>query len=103
HVDLSSDVPRAYLFVCPTESFRSGPSSFRAPEFPAFWSLDPAGMSPLTSAEATRLGFPRIILTTSLTGRLWNASVYAGLRQLHEAKGFNPDSRDIATHLGHPL
>lgn len=97
------ELPRGYLFVCPTESFRAGPSSFRAPDCAAFWSLDPSGMSPLTSAEAARLGFPSIYLTTNITGRVWDGSVYAGLRRLHEAKGFNPDSRDIGNHLGHPL
>ncbi|KAJ7111773.1 hypothetical protein C8R44DRAFT_882828 [Mycena epipterygia] len=33
----------------------------------------------------------------------WDASVYAGLRQFHRAKGFDPESQDVARLLGHPL
>ncbi|KAJ7755486.1 hypothetical protein B0H16DRAFT_715739 [Mycena metata] len=35
--------------------------------------------------------------------RSWDASVYAGLRKFHRAKGFDPDSQDVARHLGYPL
>jgi hypothetical protein len=36
-------------------------------------------------------------------GKSWDASVYTGLRQFHQAKGFDPDSQDVARHLGQPL
>ncbi|KAJ7501856.1 hypothetical protein B0H11DRAFT_2275054 [Mycena galericulata] len=49
------------------------------------------------------LGFPSIELETYVVRRCWNATVYAGLRKFHEGKGFDPDSQDIALHLGHPL
>jgi hypothetical protein len=32
-----------------------------------------------------------------------SADVYAGLRQFHRAKGFDPDSQDVACHLGYPI
>jgi hypothetical protein len=35
--------------------------------------------------------------------RYWEASVYGGLRQFHQAKGFDLDSQDLARHLGVPL
>jgi hypothetical protein len=53
--------------------------------------------------DATALGFPSISLSTSVHGDSWDASVYAGLRQFHQAKGFDPDSQDVAHHLGKPL
>jgi hypothetical protein len=53
--------------------------------------------------DATALGFPSISLSTNVYGRSWDASVYAGLRQFHQAKGFDPDSQDVARHLHHPL
>ncbi|KAJ7340668.1 hypothetical protein DFH08DRAFT_704431, partial [Mycena albidolilacea] len=40
---------------------------------------------------------------TEIRGRSWDASVYTGLRQFHQAKSFDPDSQDVARHLGHPL
>jgi hypothetical protein len=53
--------------------------------------------------EVTRLGFPSIQLSMELWGRYWDASVYAGLRQFHQAKEFDPDSQDVARKLGYPL
>ena len=53
--------------------------------------------------DAANLGFPSIGLSTEIQGSSWDASVYAGLRQFHQAKGFDPDSQDIARHLEHEL
>ncbi|KAJ7732281.1 hypothetical protein B0H16DRAFT_1427137, partial [Mycena metata] len=97
------DTPSGYLFLCPTINFQTGPSSFRWPDCPAYWSLDPSGGNRLSAEEATQLGFPSLQLNTQVHGYSWDASVYAGLRQFHQAKGFNPDSQDIARHLGYPL
>ncbi|KAJ7775526.1 hypothetical protein B0H16DRAFT_1713111 [Mycena metata] len=59
--------------------------------------------SMLISHQATRLGFPGMKFETEITERSWDASVYAGLRQFHAAKGFDPDSQDVARHLGYAL
>jgi hypothetical protein len=53
--------------------------------------------------DATALGFPFISLSMKIWGSAWDASVYAGLRQFHQAKGFDPDSQDVGRHLGHAL
>jgi hypothetical protein len=53
--------------------------------------------------DATALGFPTISLSTKIWGKYWDAIVYAGLRQFHRAKGFDPDSQDVARDLGHGL
>ena len=93
--EASGNPPPGYLFVCPEKDLRIGPSSFRLPDYPAYWSLDPE--------EAIELGFPSIELNTSLLEDSWDADVYAALRQFHQAKGFDPDSQDVARQLGHPL
>ncbi|KAJ6518075.1 hypothetical protein C8R47DRAFT_5096 [Mycena vitilis] len=103
HETGTKDLPIGYLFLCPTADFKIGPSSFRWPECPAYWSLDPSGIERLSTEEATRLGFPSIRLATELWVYSWDDSVYAGLRQFHQAKGFDPDSQDVARHLGCPL
>ncbi|KAJ7033801.1 hypothetical protein C8F04DRAFT_609550 [Mycena alexandri] len=95
--------PPGYLFLCPPNAFQAGSSSLRWPNCPSYWSLDPLGVECLTAEEATRLGFPFMLLTTSVLGHSWDASVYTGLRQFHAAKGFDPDSQDVARHLGYPL
>ncbi|KAJ7111861.1 hypothetical protein C8R44DRAFT_882906 [Mycena epipterygia] len=53
--------------------------------------------------EATQLGFPSIQWTTEIDAVYWDTSVYAGLRQFHQGKGFDPESQDVAVHLGEPL
>ncbi|KAJ7742646.1 hypothetical protein B0H16DRAFT_1257439, partial [Mycena metata] len=83
-----------YLFLCPQKNFRIGPTSFRWPKCPAYWSLDPSGVDRLSTEEAVRLRFPPFQLGTSTCGRSWDASVYASLRKFHQAKGFNPESQD---------
>ncbi|KAJ7019864.1 hypothetical protein C8F04DRAFT_325120 [Mycena alexandri] len=92
-----------YLFLCPQRDFGVGSLAFRWPDCPAYWSLDPSGVERLSTTEAMSLGFPSIQLSTRLYGISWTTEVYAGLRQFHRAKGFNPDSQDVARHLGKPL
>ncbi|KAJ6464369.1 hypothetical protein C8R45DRAFT_1023831 [Mycena sanguinolenta] len=95
--------PKGYLFVCPPEDFRAGASSFQWPTCPAYWSLEPSGAARLSPEEAKTLGFATIHIETAMQGRCWHRSVYDGLRQFHRGKGFDPDSQDVAKHLGHPL
>ncbi|KAJ6555902.1 hypothetical protein B0H19DRAFT_1262035 [Mycena capillaripes] len=97
------DPPAGFLFLCPEEDFRTGPSSFWWPECPAYWSLDPVGLERLTADQATELRFPSLRHDTTIGGRSWDANVYAGLRQFHKAKGFDPDSQDVAKYLWQPL
>ncbi|KAF7340619.1 hypothetical protein MSAN_02133600 [Mycena sanguinolenta] len=104
HVSQSSGAPlEGFLFLCPGENFRIGPSSFRWPACTAYWSLDPSGTDRLGPEEATQLRFPTFKLIAEACGYSWDASVYDGLRQFHEAKGFDPYSQDVARHLGHPF
>ncbi|KAJ7107466.1 hypothetical protein C8R44DRAFT_554410, partial [Mycena epipterygia] len=95
--------PNGYLFLCPSQHFQTSASSFRFPDRPAYWSLDPSGAQSLRPEEADRLGFPSVKTRTEVWTRSWDASVYAGLRKFHEAKGFDPDSQDVARYLGEPL
>ncbi|KAJ7506370.1 hypothetical protein B0H11DRAFT_1903746 [Mycena galericulata] len=95
--------PKGYLFICPSKDLKTGPSSLQWPDCPAYWSLDPLGAERLSTDEAMHLGFPSIELETRVYRRYWDASVYAGLRKFHEGKGFDPESQDVAQHLGLPL
>ncbi|KAF7374198.1 hypothetical protein MSAN_00301700 [Mycena sanguinolenta] len=97
------DTPPSFLFLCPPSHFWTGKCSFKWPDCPAYWSLDPSGADKLTLEEATRLGFPSFRLSTQIRGKSWDSSVYAGLCQFHQAKGFDPASQDVARHLGHRL
>ncbi|KAJ6540642.1 hypothetical protein B0H19DRAFT_896387, partial [Mycena capillaripes] len=68
-----------------------------------YWSLDPSGGGRLSMEEASRIGFPSIEFSTSVHRKSWDGSVYAGLQTFHKAKGFDPESQDVAKHLGYPL
>ncbi|KAF7378445.1 hypothetical protein MSAN_00271500 [Mycena sanguinolenta] len=95
--------PNGYLFLCSPTDFKIGPNSFRWPDFPAYWSLDPWGKEPLSVEEASTLGFPPIERITEVDGTFWDNAVYAGQRKFHEGKGFDPDSQEVALELGYPL
>ncbi|KAJ7687125.1 hypothetical protein B0H17DRAFT_939679, partial [Mycena rosella] len=69
----------------------------------AYWSLDPTGVKRLSAEAAESLGFPSFEFEMLVFGKSWGTNVYDGLRQFHEAKGFDPCSQDIARHLGCPL
>ncbi|KAJ7229382.1 hypothetical protein C8J57DRAFT_1026658, partial [Mycena rebaudengoi] len=68
-----------------------------------YWSLDLSGTERLGSEEAERLGFPSLTLHMSVHTRSWDDSVYAGIRDFHQAKGFDPYSQDVARELGYEL
>ncbi|KAJ6483360.1 hypothetical protein C8R45DRAFT_1099625 [Mycena sanguinolenta] len=95
--------PDGYLFICSPTDFQTGRGSFRWPDRPAYWSLDPFGSKPLSNEEASSLGFPCIRLTTKVGVAFWDAAVYAGVSKFHAGKGFDPNSQDVARELGHPL
>ncbi|KAF7371571.1 hypothetical protein MVEN_00012400 [Mycena venus] len=102
-ISANREVPSGFLFLCPKQDFYQGASSPCWPACPAYWSLDPSGADRLSPDEAAALGFPAFQLETEVSLRSWDSSVYAGLRQFHQAKGFDPDTQDLARHLGHPL
>ncbi|KAJ7315799.1 hypothetical protein DFH08DRAFT_419984 [Mycena albidolilacea] len=102
-ISVITTAPKGFLFLCPAENFQTGPSSFVFPDCPAYWSLDPLGIDKLNTADAASLGFPSIRLSMKVKGKSWDTSLYAGLRHFHLVKGFDPDSQDVARHLGHPL
>ncbi|KAJ7057454.1 hypothetical protein C8F01DRAFT_332751 [Mycena amicta] len=89
--------PNGYLFCSKSwQPLRKKPSQ-------VFWSLDPLGRERLSWKEACTLGFPKLIFSMMGIPRQWDASLYEEVRAMHIARGFDPDSQDIARHLGYPL
>ncbi|KAJ7675255.1 hypothetical protein B0H17DRAFT_148525 [Mycena rosella] len=97
------DPPQGYLFIWIGADLPEGTSTFRIPDYPAYWSLDATGAERLTMEEASKLGFPDIEFTIRARGYSWDADVYVGLRKFHRAKRFDPYSQDVARHLDYPL
>ncbi|KAJ7057449.1 hypothetical protein C8F01DRAFT_332622 [Mycena amicta] len=86
--------PNGYLFYVPP---------LQKKPFQFFWSLDPLGREQLSWKEARTRGFPRLIFSKNGYRQQWDTSMYEEVRAIHIAKGFDPDSQDIARHLGYPL
>ncbi|KAJ7475466.1 hypothetical protein B0H11DRAFT_2281754 [Mycena galericulata] len=66
-----------------------------------YWSFDPTGAEHLSTEAASHQGFPPFEFRTLVKLKSWDDSVYAGLREFHESRGFDPDSQDMARDLGH--
>ncbi|KAF7334346.1 hypothetical protein MSAN_02379500 [Mycena sanguinolenta] len=100
-------ISEGYLFVCPPQHFHTGTEAhanlYQWPACPAYWSLEPSGADRLSTEDAKNLGFPTIHIETTMYGHSWDRSIYTGLQQFHEGKGFDPESREVARHLGYPL
>ncbi|KAJ7461439.1 hypothetical protein FB451DRAFT_1044192, partial [Mycena latifolia] len=102
--DTGDSISPGYLFLCPFSDLQSdSPSRFRRPQCPAYWSLDPSGVEHLGMEEAEQLGFPAFELEIEAWVNSWDESVYKGIHQFHQAKGFNPDSLDMALKLEYQL
>ncbi|KAJ7679474.1 hypothetical protein DFH06DRAFT_1166691 [Mycena polygramma] len=99
----TENLPLGYLFLCPSADLQDDFACFRLPVCLAYWSLDPSGAGRLTADEARTAGFPDVELRRAVLGTFWDDSVYTGIRQFHEAKGFDPYSQDAAIAMGCPL
>ncbi|KAJ7651378.1 hypothetical protein FB45DRAFT_890387 [Roridomyces roridus] len=85
-----------YLFICP-------PADPSTRQLSWYWSFDLQGSTRLTVEDAASHGLPVLEMDVNWYGHSWDASAYEGLRSFHSAKGFDPESQDLAIHLGHPL
>ncbi|KAF8158677.1 hypothetical protein K438DRAFT_1860956, partial [Mycena galopus ATCC 62051] len=91
-------LPNGYLFLC----------LFQGAKAHTYWSHDPSGTPRLSLAESINCGFPvpQLKLRVSICSLKWTqypSQPYLALRRFHLAKGFDPDSQDVAIHLGYPL
>ncbi|KAJ7076311.1 hypothetical protein C8R44DRAFT_826822 [Mycena epipterygia] len=100
----SENLPDGYLFLCPLEDLRDDDGAWLAnPECPAYWSLDPSGSQRLSTEEASSLEFPSLNWKTYVQGCSWDEGLYLALSRFHTAKGFDPNSQELARHLEQPL
>ncbi|KAJ7036908.1 hypothetical protein C8F04DRAFT_1093813 [Mycena alexandri] len=98
------DLPQGYLFLCPLDDLQSDSlASFRTPDCPAYWSLDPSGVERLSAEEEKNHEFPEFEFTMNLRGRSWDDRVYTGIRQFHEAKGFDPYGQEFGLEVENSL
>ncbi|KAK7063360.1 hypothetical protein R3P38DRAFT_2818279 [Favolaschia claudopus] len=68
-----------------------------------YWSFDPSGNDRLSPNEALNLGLPQASLEILVSQIYVDETLFKDLHTFHTMKGFNPDSQEIAKHLGLPL
>ncbi|KAJ7677773.1 hypothetical protein DFH06DRAFT_1167134 [Mycena polygramma] len=68
-----------------------------------YWSFNPSGGWRLPNSVVEQLALPELTCRTVTYGPSWTSSQYHCLREVHEAKGFDPDGPDAAKSLGYPL
>ncbi|KAJ7895214.1 hypothetical protein B0H14DRAFT_2681616 [Mycena olivaceomarginata] len=96
---------KAYIFLQPVSVTQH--STRIGLDFPGsdqvYWSLDPTGNVRMTQDECDCLGLPRLQFRFLPTGRFWHEYQYNAIRELFQAKNFDPHSYDVTRLLGLPL
>ncbi|KAF8152119.1 hypothetical protein K438DRAFT_377381 [Mycena galopus ATCC 62051] len=95
--------PNGYFFLCPLEDFQTSEGLFQRAEALGYWSHDPSGTPRLSPVESINCGFPVPQLKLRVSVCSWDKVYYDALHRFHLAKGFDPDSQDVAVHFGYPL
>ncbi|KAJ7274842.1 hypothetical protein C8J57DRAFT_1714590 [Mycena rebaudengoi] len=93
-----------YLFIFPPDvEAINGTLAVRLPpkNETYYWSRDPQGLSAYTTSA--RFGLPRVSFYAKVLAANWTESEYNLVGQFHRAKGFDPESQDVAKELGYPL
>ncbi|KAF7348835.1 hypothetical protein MVEN_01403500 [Mycena venus] len=95
-----------YLFLFPADISPSGgllALSLPPEDETYYWSLDPQGIQRLPRETAEELGLPEVQFQATVEGIRWDQNHHDAIRQVHLAKGFDPDSQAVAIQLGYPL
>ncbi|KAJ7926874.1 hypothetical protein B0H13DRAFT_2313132 [Mycena leptocephala] len=80
-----------FLFLCPGNDTRAGPSTFSWPDCRAYWTLDPMGAELLSIEEANDFGVPSVTRSTRILGDHGTPAC------------FDPDTLELTQQLGLPI
>jgi hypothetical protein len=95
-----------YLFLfCPQVQLQDGHLSIEVPRQSEahFWSFSPDRKERLTESKAEELGVPKVLLQTLVYGQSWSKQQYNLIHEVQLAKGFNPETSELAKYLDYPL
>ncbi|KAJ7713608.1 hypothetical protein B0H16DRAFT_1248397, partial [Mycena metata] len=92
-----------FLFICPISNLYQSENKVSWPPVVSYWSFDPAGSMRMTTEEAQSLGLPEPTMRARAIDWYWDSDVYSALQDFFQSKGFDPQTRDVARHLGLPL
>ncbi|KAF7299895.1 hypothetical protein HMN09_00997100 [Mycena chlorophos] len=68
----------------------------------AYWALDRYGNQPLDATAAHAFGLPDLLIEAIVTVVHYPQTYYEEIKSVHKARGFDPQSADIALSLGYP-
>ncbi|KAK6966783.1 hypothetical protein R3P38DRAFT_3152337 [Favolaschia claudopus] len=79
---------------------RADSTRYGFPREEPYWSFDPRGNDRLSANEALNLGLPQARIDISVTHYFVDDAFLKDVHTFHARKGFDPDSQEIAEHLG---
>ncbi|KAK7026378.1 hypothetical protein R3P38DRAFT_3530643 [Favolaschia claudopus] len=92
---------KIFLFLPPYRTFLSADSTrYGFPREEPYLSFDPRGKDRLSANEALNLGLPQARIDISVAHHFVDDAFLKDLRTFHAREGFDPDSQEIAEHLG---
>ncbi|KAJ6578856.1 hypothetical protein DFH09DRAFT_1310824 [Mycena vulgaris] len=68
-----------------------------------YLSFNPQGIERLSEDTIEQIGLPRLSFEAIVHAIQWPQNHYNLIRECHRAKGFDPDTQDVAIELGYPL
>ncbi|KAJ7818709.1 hypothetical protein B0H14DRAFT_1369514 [Mycena olivaceomarginata] len=102
--DAPSDKVYLFLFPPQVEILDSQLTVINPPDAEKYyWAFDPAGLDQLTHEMAEDIGLPTPKFTIVPYGLLLEEDVTNLIREFHAAKGFDPESQDVAIAMRYPL
>ncbi|KAJ7135614.1 hypothetical protein C8R44DRAFT_549620, partial [Mycena epipterygia] len=91
-------------FLCPLADLQCENGTWLSnPDCPAYSSLDSSGRQRLSVEEASTRGFPYFEIEIKTQRDSWHGDVCTALSHFHADKELDPNSQDIARHLGYPI
>jgi hypothetical protein len=102
--DAPSDKVYLFLFPPQVEILDSQLTVINPPDAEKYyWAFDPAGLDQLTREIAEDIGLPTPEFTIVPLGLMLEEEETNLIREFHAAKGFDPESQDIAIAMAYPL
>ncbi|KAJ7859041.1 hypothetical protein B0H14DRAFT_638648 [Mycena olivaceomarginata] len=95
-----------YLFLFdPCVHIQNGRTSVKIPatSHAYYWSFQHDGSNRLSDEMLEEIVPPQVLFEARIVGHTWSDVDYELIREFSLAKGFNPNSNDVAIELGYPL
>lgn len=97
--------PQFFFFICPADfELNCGLPVVQVPGTgQAYWSSDPLGSGKFSTDIAVLFDLPELEFRSEACHHSFGSHYWDILRKVHQNRGFDPDTQDVARHLNYPL